>query len=118
MVYLSDVEEGGYTVFPRMNLGIKPKKGSAIYWRNLQSDGSKLTDTLHGGCPVLHGEKWAVSILSIFASFLFLPLCDILLKKADFTFMICRQIIGCGMDPVVDFQEVLSIRSSREKRRI
>ena len=32
MVYLTDVAEGGYTAFPRLNISIAPKKGDAAFW--------------------------------------------------------------------------------------
>ena len=57
MIYLADVELGGYTAFPRMNIFVKPVMGNAIFWTNLHSDGEGQNITLHGGCPVLLGNK-------------------------------------------------------------
>ncbi|XP_075258138.1 prolyl 4-hydroxylase subunit alpha-1-like isoform X1 [Convolutriloba macropyga] len=57
MVYLSDVAEGGYTAFPILNLAVKPRKGTALVWHNLNSDGVQEPRTYHGGCPVLMGNK-------------------------------------------------------------
>lgn len=31
-LYLSDVEEGGETAFPNLNIAVKPKKGKALLW--------------------------------------------------------------------------------------
>ena len=56
---LSNVEYGGYTVFPILGLQMKPIKNSALFWYNLHSDGTPDYLTLHGGCPVLFGSKWS-----------------------------------------------------------
>jgi len=58
MMYLSPVDEGGATVFPRLGLRVSPEVGSALFWYNLKSDGKGDERTLHAACPVLHGSKW------------------------------------------------------------
>lgn len=55
---MSDVEQGGATVYPIYKVAVKPKKGTAVFWFNLHKDGSVDTTTLHGACPVIVGSKW------------------------------------------------------------
>jgi len=57
MVYLNDVESGGETEFIRLKQKIKPKKGTAIIWNNLNKDGSNNHNTLHQAHPVRSGFK-------------------------------------------------------------
>lgn len=92
LVYLSDVEEGGETVFPMLpkqtsegsaaattgatsaaagagqsssslsecaakHLAVRPKKGTALMWRNLTPEGQLEPRSLHAGCPVIKGTK-------------------------------------------------------------
>jgi prolyl 4-hydroxylase len=58
LIYLNDVEEGGETVFPYLNLEIKPKKGKGILFRTLDDNDRIIEESLHGGKPVIKGEKW------------------------------------------------------------
>ncbi|XP_055353875.1 prolyl 4-hydroxylase subunit alpha-2-like [Paramacrobiotus metropolitanus] len=58
LAYMTDVEAGGATVFPRINLTLFPEKGSAAFWYNKFKDGQPDPRTLHAGCPVLSGIKW------------------------------------------------------------
>lgn len=55
---MSDVTQGGQTVFPFLNISIVPKKGSGVFWLNLNHDGTISNDVRHGSCPVLIGSKW------------------------------------------------------------
>ena len=58
ILYLNNVEEGGETIFPEINLKVTPKQGNAIYFAYTNSKNQVDPLTLHGGCPVLKGEKW------------------------------------------------------------
>ncbi|XP_071527812.1 prolyl 4-hydroxylase subunit alpha-2-like [Panulirus ornatus] len=58
MFYMNDVEEGGRTVFPRVGVGVEPRRGSAVFWWNLLPCGRGDVRMLHAACPVLRGTKW------------------------------------------------------------
>uniref|UniRef100_A0A0K8R3I5 procollagen-proline 4-dioxygenase n=1 Tax=Ixodes ricinus TaxID=34613 RepID=A0A0K8R3I5_IXORI len=58
MIYMTDVEEGGATVFPSLGIRLTPKKGDAAFWWNLKASGEGDRLTTHAGCPVLYGSKW------------------------------------------------------------
>ncbi|XP_057723497.1 probable prolyl 4-hydroxylase 10 [Arachis stenosperma] len=78
LMYLSDVEEGGETVFPaakgnissvpwwnelsecgKKGLSIKPKRGDALLFWSMKPDATLDPSSLHGGCPVIKGDKWS-----------------------------------------------------------
>lgn len=58
VMYLNHVEDGGSTIFPKLNLAVGPKKGAAVYFEYCNSRGQVDPLTLHGGSPVRKGEKW------------------------------------------------------------
>lgn len=61
VMYLNDVEQGGETYFPKLNFSVSPQKGMAVYFEYFYND-QKLNDlTLHGGAPVVIGDKWAAT---------------------------------------------------------
>lgn len=56
VMYLSEPEKGGGTVFPDIHMEVAPKRGNAVFFSYERPHPS--TKTLHGGAPVLAGEKW------------------------------------------------------------
>ncbi|EDW80820.2 uncharacterized protein Dwil_GK11733 [Drosophila willistoni] len=61
LFYLTDVQQGGATVFPFLRLSYFPKKGSALIFRNLDNAMSGDKDSTHSACPVLFGNKWVAT---------------------------------------------------------
>ncbi|XP_009801759.1 probable prolyl 4-hydroxylase 10 [Nicotiana sylvestris] len=78
LMYLSDVEEGGETVFPaakgnfsavpwwnelsecgKGGLSVKPKMGDALLFWSMKPDATLDPSSLHSGCPVIKGNKWS-----------------------------------------------------------
>ena len=61
IMYLSDVDGGGATIFPDLGLSFVPRKGHALYfaYTDLLSRCDPLS--FHGGMPVTRGEKWIVT---------------------------------------------------------
>ena len=62
IVYLNDVENGGETEFLELDKKIVPKMGRVLAFRNLHTDGSPDTRTLHAGLPVTSGTKWIATM--------------------------------------------------------
>jgi prolyl 4-hydroxylase len=56
--YMSDVEQGGATVFPAIKVTVTPEKGAAGFWFNLKKSGWGDFMTRHAACPVMVGSKW------------------------------------------------------------
>jgi prolyl 4-hydroxylase len=56
VMYLSEPAKGGGTVFPDVHLEVAPKRGNAVFFSYDRPHPA--TRTLHGGAPVLEGEKW------------------------------------------------------------
>ncbi|KAH8939417.1 hypothetical protein BDL97_15G036000 [Sphagnum fallax] len=80
LMYLSDVEAGGETVFPasqvnsslvphwdeltecaKAGLSVQPHMGDALLFWSMKPDATLDTTSLHGGCPVVKGNKWSAT---------------------------------------------------------
>lgn len=61
MIYLSDVEEGGETHFPRLGVLIPPRRGTMLIWNNMRPDGGPNGETVHAARPVLRGTKYVLT---------------------------------------------------------
>ena len=59
VMYLNTPTRGGATTFPDVNMEVAPIKGNAVFFSYDQPHPS--TKTLHGGAPVLEGEKWVAT---------------------------------------------------------
>ncbi|MBU2784266.1 MULTISPECIES: prolyl hydroxylase family protein [Acidithiobacillus] len=62
LLYLNDVEQGGWTQFPHIMANIVPSVGTGILFRNIDAQNLQLRESLHAGLPVIDGEKWIASI--------------------------------------------------------
>jgi prolyl 4-hydroxylase len=58
VMYLNDVDEGGETFFPDVELGVKPRQGAAAYFEYHNAAGQIDPRLLHAGTPVVRGVKW------------------------------------------------------------
>ncbi len=56
IMYLSEPEKGGATVFPDVQFDVAPKRGNAVFFSYNRAHPS--SKSLHGGAPVIKGEKW------------------------------------------------------------
>jgi len=79
LMYLSNVEKGGETIFPNAEernsqakddtfsdcaksaYAVKPQKGDALLFFSLHPNATTDNLSLHGSCPVLEGEKWSAT---------------------------------------------------------
>lgn len=58
LMYLSEVDAGGSTRFPKLNFEVRPKMGTALYFANTDLNGEIDPLTLHAGMPVTEGVKY------------------------------------------------------------
>lgn len=74
LMYLTDDVEGGETFFPLAGNGecscggkmvkgvcVKPVKGDAVLFWSMGLNGEVDSNSIHGGCEVLKGEKWSAT---------------------------------------------------------
>lgn len=63
-MYLSDVEEGGQTSFPDLNLTVSPRIGRVVLWPSVLNDDPLSRDerTEHEALPVLRGSKYGANV--------------------------------------------------------
>jgi prolyl 4-hydroxylase len=59
VMYLNTPQQGGGTVFPDVQLEVAPIKGNAVFFSYDRPHPA--TRSLHGGAPVLAGEKWVAT---------------------------------------------------------
>ena len=63
-LYLSDVEEGGGTNFPALDLTVEPAKGRALIWPSVLNHKPNDLDlrVLHQALPVVRGVKYGANM--------------------------------------------------------
>jgi len=59
VMYLNTPKKGGGTTFPDVGLEVAPIKGNAVFFSYDRPHPA--TKTLHGGAPVIAGEKWVAT---------------------------------------------------------
>jgi len=59
IMYLNSPTKGGATIFPDVSLDVSPIKGNAVFFSYDRPHA--MTRTLHGGAPVIEGEKWVAT---------------------------------------------------------
>jgi prolyl 4-hydroxylase len=59
VMYLNSPEKGGGTTFPDVGVEVGPVKGNAVFFSYDRPHPS--TKSLHGGAPVIAGEKWVAT---------------------------------------------------------
>jgi prolyl 4-hydroxylase len=59
VMYLNSPIKGGGTTFPDVHLEVAPRKGSGVFFSYDKAHPS--TKSLHGGAPVIEGEKWVAT---------------------------------------------------------
>ncbi len=62
LIYLNTPLKGGETIFPKARVSINPTKGKAVLFYNIDLQGRPDPNSLHGGAPVISGEKWIATL--------------------------------------------------------
>jgi prolyl 4-hydroxylase len=63
LLYLNEVEEGGNTIFPNLDLEIDPRPGRIVFFHNVwPANPHRHPQALHGGAPVTKGTKWVCNL--------------------------------------------------------
>lgn len=66
LMYLNDVERGGGTLFPMLDMEIEAQPGRLVLFHDVGDhtlgDMTRHPHSLHGGSPVQAGEKWACNL--------------------------------------------------------
>ena len=62
LVYPNDNFEGGETYFPKLDIRVRPQKGKAVLFYNLDKQGKLNPESFHAGLPVTEGRKYACNI--------------------------------------------------------
>ena len=63
LMYLNEVDGGGGTGFPKLDLEVQAIPGRLVIFHNLYEGQSvRHRNSLHGGLPVTEGEKWACNL--------------------------------------------------------
>lgn len=62
LCYLNDVDQGGETEFPNLNMKVSPKMGRMVYFDNYHKNGDVNYKSSHRSVPVENGEKWAFNL--------------------------------------------------------
>ncbi|XP_062577395.1 prolyl 4-hydroxylase subunit alpha-1-like [Saccostrea cucullata] len=60
LVYLQDVEDGGETKFPELGIWVKPRKGRALIWNNMNEEGKCEPMSVHNAAVVNKGHKYII----------------------------------------------------------
>jgi prolyl 4-hydroxylase len=61
LVYLNDDYDGGETLFPKLGISFRGRRGDALFFTNVDRSGQPDPLTTHAGSPPSSGEKWVIS---------------------------------------------------------
>lgn len=69
IVYLDTVEKGGETRFPELGISVRPRKGRALVWNNMDRDGNCDSMSAHVANSVSNGKKYILQRWYYYQSF-------------------------------------------------